>query len=155
MLKKKTAWKLGDYFCVPLSDRSYALAQVISVHPDALNSVVCAFFLVKGEIGTIDVSMADVSRLLSVCFVTRDLLDSGVWSVVSVGTPLNVSDFIDVASAKRAKYVDITVRGSGVINKFMDACYGLFPWNGMHDKQYFDKMLVDPNRKAMLTPHMV
>lgn len=42
--KKRQRHKEGDVFAVPLGDGSYALGQILSYEPEALNSVGCAFY---------------------------------------------------------------------------------------------------------------
>lgn len=147
MFKRKKKWSAGDFFGVPLSNGQYALGQVVSYEAEAMNSVICAFFLSCGELHLIRTEEASVENLLSIMFVTRDLLDSGGWPILASGRPIEVGRFLSVDQIRKNGFVGVKITGSSNASAFMNACFGMLPWNGMHDQHYFDKMLVDPNRR--------
>ena len=147
MLKRRKKWAVGDYFGIPVGDNEYALGQVASVEPQAMNSIVCALFALRRKIEEIDIGDIDTNNPISIIFSTRDLLDSGGWPVVASGAPLKVGNFIDLEDLKKKGFVGVKIIGSSNVNLFMNACFGLYPWDGMHDKGYFDKMLIDLNRR--------
>jgi len=39
------------------------------------------------------------------------------------------------------------MQGSGNMREFVNAFYGLAPWNGYFDPNYFDKLLIDPSKR--------
>jgi hypothetical protein len=38
-------------------------------------------------------------------------------------------------------------KGSGILNNFVAAYFGQFPWNGYKDPDYFDKLLISPSKR--------
>jgi hypothetical protein len=42
--KKKQAWGIGDIFCIPLTDGTYSIGQVVGQEPEALNSIPLQFW---------------------------------------------------------------------------------------------------------------
>src|SRR6266496_3199827 len=121
--KKKQEWAVGDYFLIELADKSFAMGQILAREPLTLmNGPACALFTVRfksepfGEPPS--PSGADV---VSVLFVTRDLLDSGRWRVFAHGSPLDPETYIpDIRQRREKGFIGTTVIGSGIVNKFMN-----------------------------------
>lgn len=143
---RKKQWEIGDIFLVPISDENYCVGQVIDQQKKALNSVICAFsdIRVAGSNERFELSVDD---LISVQFTTRDLLDSGIWKVVKNQTPFSVERFFNVRKFQAEGFVGVRVVGSGSIMKFLKAFFGLYPWDGLHDPEYFDKLLLPSKQK--------
>ena len=73
--KKKQVWGIGDYFAVPLSDKTFSVGQVVGREPEALNSATCTFFARRLESLPTDLNTAlEEHEVVSVLFVTKDLL---------------------------------------------------------------------------------
>ena len=70
-------FKPGDIFGVPLPNDSMGVGQVLSLEPDALNSVGCVFFAATVSPSGLSGAMEPIAALL----VTPDLLKSGAWPV--------------------------------------------------------------------------
>jgi len=149
--KKKQTFEVGDYFTIPLTGGKYAIGQIVGVEPDALNSVICALFSQQRNFvpTSNNQDLAD-SDLVSVLFVTPDLLKSGDWCVVSHGQPFNVAPYIDVDALRDVGFVGVRVIGSWIVTKLLEAYFGLYPWNGFADPDYFDKLLVSEDRKPSI-----
>lgn len=145
-MKKKQKWKVGDVFLVPLCDGNYSVGQVLSWEKDALNSVVCVFSILKVKNKNVEIAL-DPDKIISALFTTPDLLDSGDWIVVDNSASLSVDDFFDMKSLKSDGFIGIKVIGSGIVIKFMDACFGLYPWDGFYESDYLDKLLLSPDKK--------
>jgi hypothetical protein len=93
--------------------------------------------------------------VVSVLFVTRDLLDSGDWRVVSEGKAIDAVQYFPLVDMRRKGFVGTKVIGSGIANTLMNAYYGLHAWNAFHNPEYLDGLLVAPDRKpksVMLKP---
>ncbi|EAC6409610.1 hypothetical protein EMI97_07410 [Listeria monocytogenes] len=79
--RKKQVWGVGDLFSISLLDGSFCIGRVLGFEPDALNSAVCAFYAHRvNEIPEVEPILYE-NELISLLFVTRDLLDSGDWKV--------------------------------------------------------------------------
>lgn len=144
--KKKVQWKPGDLFGVALPDAQYCLGQALGIMGEFTNVVNCAFFDLRFR--AVDAAPSpDMDRLIAVVSTTRDLLDRGRWPVVG-HTPalIRKNDWPNERFAKKG-YVGAETHGSGIVVHFLSAYYGLFPWDGYQDPEYFDKLLVSPAKK--------
>ena len=149
MSDKKQNWQVGDIFLVELIDGKFVLGQIVGREAFVLNSVSCAFFDFRVS-GAIDVDSARIlptNKIFSVLFVTRDLLDSGKWKIVG-SCPVSVSkELLPYEDLREKHFVGASVRGAGIVKKFLDAFYGLRPWDDWHDPNYLDKLLLSPSKK--------
>ena len=146
--KKKRAWSIGDIFCIPLTDGTYSIGQVVGQEPEALNSVICVFF--SRRLGAVPIqldSQLSERELLSVLFVTRDLLDSGDWQVFCRTEPFPIRKYINVSALKAAGFVGVDIIGSGIVMKFLNAYHNLHPWNGFYEPDYLDRLLISADKK--------
>ena len=55
--------------------------------------------------------------------------------------------FLNLEKLKKANFVGVKVIDSGIIIKFLNAFYGMFPWDHFHDPEYLDKLLVSSKLK--------
>lgn len=120
--------------------------QVLSLQREALNSVVCAFSLLSPK----EVRRREEVRpcnVISIQFVTRNLLDCGAWPVFQHGTVLAYHALFHLQSHIDQEFVGTEIIGAGIMRNFLDACHGKFPWNGYFDPEFFDKLLIAPDRK--------
>jgi hypothetical protein len=148
-MKTQQQWSQGDVFLVTLQDRSSLVAQIVGQERQVLNSVTCAFFdwRIKSSSEIAQISKMPTDKLFSLLFVTRDLLDAGIWAVVahcSIGVPTQMLPFENL---RKGGFVGAKVFGAGNVIKFLNAFYALSPWNQMKDPNYFDKFLVSPEKK--------
>ena len=145
--RNKQAWSNGDCFAIPLGEGTFSIGQVISYEPDALNSVLCCFFLLRYREPAQDFDLASLSdKLIAIQFVTRDLLDAGQWRVIATGSPTPIPSSMGLDHLRKTGFVGIKVVGSGIANKLMESCFGLYPWDGFAEPGYLDKLLIS---KAM------
>ena len=145
MPKDYQDWTAGDIFTVPLSDGTERLGQVLLETPDALDSAICAYTLETAE----DSSPADLREeiIVAVHFTSTDLLDSGVWKVIGRKKPLPADRFINVDHLRVEGWIGAKIIGSGNIKKFLEACTGIRAWDSMHNPNYFERLLVSPDKK--------
>jgi Immunity protein 26 len=149
MGKRRQSWKVGDVFLIRLKDESFVVGQIVGQEKDALNSVSCTFFdlRVTSEREVDGVSDLPLDKLVSVLFVTRDLLDSHAWRVVGnrgVNLPRRLLPF---EGLRKQGWVGASVTGSGIVEKFLNAYYGLAPWDAWYDPHYLDELLISPDKK--------
>ena len=77
--RRKQTWDIGDLFTISLADGTYCIGRVVGFEPEALNSAICAFYAHRVDsIPNMELNLSE-DELISVLFVTRDLLDSGDW----------------------------------------------------------------------------
>jgi hypothetical protein len=151
MARKKQDWKVGDLFLIPLADdKQGCLAQLVGREPSALNSATVVLFDRLIEVGAkkADVPL-DRAEIFSQLFVTRDLLDNGRWRIVGSAPPV-IDERDRPYEHLRAKgFIGAKIRGSGLVESFVSAFYGLVAWDGLADPGYFDAYLVAPEKKPL------
>jgi hypothetical protein len=145
--KRNQKWQAGDNFAVPLADGTYGQGQVLSYEAQAMNSAICAFSSARYANIPVDLDFVYDQNLIAVLFVTRDLLDSGRWQVVNSRPMILLEKYIDIRSLRKKGFVGATIHGSHIAETFLNAYHKLSPWNQYLDPEYFDKLLVAPNRK--------
>jgi hypothetical protein len=147
MARKKIAWKTGDNFLVPLADNTYAQGQVFGYELRALDSAICGFSSQRFE--AIPPSLGPIAEpsLIAALFVTRDLLDRGIWHIVDNSPVLRWQKFLDVEGLRPKGFVGAKIYGSGNVADFLGAYHRLLPWNNYFDPNYLDELLLSPDRK--------
>ncbi len=135
----KQKWRPGDLFAIPLANGSEMIGQVLGHEASALNSVGCALF--DEQVHRQSIESPPVERILSVVLTTRDLLDSGAWTVFRNAPVTIPRDQIPFESLRSSGFVGAKIVGSANVTKFASACFGLDPWDGWHDPEYLDRLL--------------
>jgi hypothetical protein len=147
MSRRRQNWEIGDVFTVPTADGQLALGQIVAREPSVLNSVTVALFdqryVPSPSIVPMDLSAA---RAFSVLFTTRDLLDSGVWRVVGTKPVAIQREQLPYESTRAAGFIGAKVIGSAIVREFINAFFGLVPWDDWKDPNYLDGLL-RPARK--------
>ena len=144
MARRKVQWNVDDVFVVPLEGGERLIGQVIGKSLDTMRSALCAFTLVQADATTAEIEPADY---ISVQFTTKDMLERGGWAIIGrLPTPTIDKYFDDFETLEKSSFFGVTVRGSGVMRKFLEACQGHRAWDSMHDPNYFDKLLL-PNQE--------
>lgn len=135
-------------FTLQLTDNSYCIGRVVGFEPAALNSAICAFYMHRIDAVPEAEVLLPECELVSVQFVTRDLLDYGYWQVFCrASDTFPVARYFDLERLREAGFVGIKSVGSGLMLNLMNACYGLAAWDDFHDPRYLDSLLVSPDKK--------
>lgn len=149
MARKKQSWEVGDVFTVRTSDGKLVLGQVVGQEPKALNSATLAFYDVRvdTEEQAKRIRTLDANKAFSVVFATRDLLDSGTWRIVGKA-PIGINrEDLPYEDLRDSGFVGVKIIGSGNLEEFLNAFYGLAPWDDWKDPQYLDRLLFSPSKK--------
>ena len=149
MARKRQPWEIGDVFEQTLVDGSHSFGQIVGRERQALNS--CSIVLFDLRVGANDATpsaaAATAAPMYAVLMATTDLLDRGTWRVVGRATPRISGAALPYESLRASGWVGAIIRGSGIVNEFASAFYGLTPWDDWHDPKFLDGMLVDPSVK--------
>lgn len=148
MGRRKVKWKVGDIVGIPRLDGVFAVAQVVDITPQALNSVVLAIFdeAISDVTSPQNISMAH-DNLIAVLFATREQLDSGTWKVLGTG-PVTVPEALIPSKGLSSRgFVGAKIYGSAIVDNFVNAYHALSPWDMCFRPDYFDDMLISPIRK--------
>ena len=142
-------WRIGDIFLVENLDGTRSVGQVVSQEKKVLNCVSCAFFDRRMDSDDIQDNLQPLvlELIFAVLFVTRDLLDNGTWRVVGHMPIMLPSDLLPYESLRSSGYVGAKIVGSANVNEFLNAFYGLSPWDDWKDPAYLDKLLISPDKK--------
>ena len=141
----KSTFVPGRLFLIPLVSEGLGIGQVIETHGSPLGAYSCALFSKKLLTREELFCVADLSsRMISLQFITPDLLLNGRWEALSI-EPLFVAEeqFIWRPFEQKGSYVGARAIGSGIITKFLSAWHGQLPWNMMFDPGYFDSLLLE------------
>jgi len=141
-------WKTGDLFLVPQSDGGHTIAQVLSYEIQAMNSAVCAFTLRRVAKGD-PIKPVRLNEVISIQFVTIDLLDSKIWPIVGHAPIPKFQQLFNLQAHRKNQFIGTTTIGSGIITDFLNACFGLEPWDDWYDPKYLDKLLLSPEKAAL------
>lgn len=146
--KKKQVWSIGDIFVVPLKDGSECLGQVVGREPSVLNSVAIALFDAKGRWSQGEaLPPLDMPNVFSALLATRDLLDSGRWIVLGKKAVGLAPEQRPYENLRESGFIGAKVRGSANVEEFVNAYYGLMPWDDWYVPNYLDDFLVSPDKK--------
>ena len=148
-MSKSQRWGVGDVFLVNTSDGLSVVGQVVAQEQDAMNSATCAFFdvRVKDDKNLEGVSALPEDKLFSAIFATRDLLDNGTWRVVKT-LPVEVSrNYFPYEHLRKSGWIGAKIIGSRNVTDFLNAFYGLSPWDAYMDPEYFNKLLISPTKR--------
>ena len=143
---KQQNWSKGDIFLVPLSDGTFSVGQVISNIFRSHDSVICAYLLTRVENERIK-PILDKDKTVAMLLTTCDLLDAGTWSIVGHEPPILNPNNFNLEHLSTGDFVGVDIIGSGVVMKFMEACFGLYPWDGFYKKNFLDSLLLSPDKK--------
>ena len=145
----KQQWKNGDIFTIKLKDNTFVIGQVIAYEPQALNSVICAFYDIR-NMNLENIIRLDLkkNKIFSIMFVTRDLLDSGRWNVITTkNISMPFSWYFKLFKLRKNKMVGVKIIGSGIVESFINSFYSLEYWNNYKDPYYLDGLLISKSKK--------
>lgn len=140
--RRSQSFSSGDVFRIQLLDGSCALGQIIEVTKQAMNSVLCGFYDVRAAETEIDRTEIFRRNLISVQFVTPESLKRSSWPVVRhEAVPFDPNEFIPFDELAEKGFVGARIVGSGIMKEFMNAYFGLKPWDDWHDPTFLDSLL--------------
>jgi hypothetical protein len=138
---KRQVPEVGSIFLVPLPDNTWAVGQIVGREAEVLNSWTCAFS--RARIGKEEVATEALrsDEIVSVQFVTGDLLKSGDWRIVGRTRVLLPASAFPYQSLRCSGWIGARVIGSRIIQRFLAAFHGLAFWDEMKDPDYYQKLL--------------
>jgi hypothetical protein len=135
--------KVGDVFTVPLDDGSHTLGQVVETDPILMNSITCVFYDARSFDVQIDIleALGEVNPI-ACQFVTRDQFNKGKWRRIGRVTPTFSQKQYPYRETRKNGWIGAKVIGSGIINDFLSAFYGLRDWEEMKDPKYYSTLML-------------
>lgn len=141
MVATKKTWKLGSVFSIQLSDGSYTFGQVLE---DSKHVITAGFFDVRTDVANVDLGEIKKKKLYSILEVTTNHLAQGKWKVIGTKTPVIWQwSFPNFVSRLFKGGVGSASYTSPLVQKFIEAYFGLLPWNhfAKMPPDYFDGFL--------------
>lgn len=142
----KQVWRVGSTFTIPLIDGSRCVANVVGRERQVLNSVTIAIHDVRG-VSDNAVSALHVADAFSVIMVTKDFLDSGRWAIASSLIDEVVDEVNPYEHLRSSGFIGAKVMGAALVEDFVNAFYGLAPWDDWYVPDFLDGFLVSPDKK--------
>jgi hypothetical protein len=129
----------GMVYAMPLVDGSYCYAQAIS----SSMSVVVNLAVFKVRTTTLLSSPPDLLKHDAIAFTAtwRRSLNRGDWAALGVHALIVEPTMHPNEMLEDSNGVGVTHSDLGLITNFMNAWFGLEPWNVWYDEQYFDRLL--------------
>ncbi len=137
--------QLADIFLIPLMDGDFAVGQVANVDDTPEGTALCLLTLLKSAP---DWPPAPIhySEAIALVLIQDASIRNETWQIVGFEAVPPLDHIFDVTNALRTKFANITAQDPAVIEAFVNACHGLYPWDGFPDSQFFNKLLIFPDR---------
>lgn len=141
---KRQRPEAGDIFGVPLPNGALCVGQVLARERQALNSIGCAFYCAAVRAGD---SLAGIPELLrqrpiAILLTTPDLLNKGHWPILGRHAIQISIQEIPYERFRSKAWVGAKINGSGIVEDFLAAFFGLAPWDEYKDPNYLDGLLL-------------
>src|SRR5260370_23991446 len=106
MARRRAKWSEGSVFLVPQSDGLCSVGQVLKLTPGALNSAIGAFYDIRVKPGAgISTDDLPADKLVSMQFMTPDLLNSRIWALVAQFAPKYLDRMTWLPALENADFV--------------------------------------------------
>lgn len=137
----------GDVLLIPTADGKFAVGQVIAFETRSLHCVSCGFFdqrVASEEEGRSLV--LDESALFSTQLVAHTYLRKK-WSIVQNQKLRVPKKLFPYEKELKKNGVGVKILDVELATLFLNAFYGLAPWNEPQIPDYFEKLLISPSKK--------
>ena len=147
--RKRQKWSEGDYFLVKLLDGDYVIGQIQKYAYRQMGSVAALYFNIKvksKEEALLKIETLTDKDVIVAQFTLTDSLDwidVGTWEVIKNGEVKYLWEFFTEHQFTATR---IPIYGSGIINKLLNAYYGLYPWDCRYTDEYNIDLLVSPDK---------
>lgn len=151
VVKAKQNWNVGDIFCIRLKDARLVTGQVIGREPDMPPCATVALFdktIVADEVGNDDVDLSS-NEVFSVLFVTEKFLNDGSWACIGSSSLLTKLQPNNYEQHRSAGFIGAKIIGNAIVDEFVNAYFGLVPWDKWHDPNYLDSLLLAGHTKPI------
>lgn len=137
---------IGSVFGVEQGDRKYCLGQVLDMMLP--NVVSCVFYDLRFRHGFKPPAFdLPFDKIISAMATTPEKLDSGKWKVLGMNRLQLDRQFWPNEQYRDLEWVGAKTYGSRIVEKFLEAYFGVIPWDSYADPNYFDKLLFFEHRK--------
>lgn len=135
----------ADIFLIPLIDGGFGVGQVVEIDATPRGSVLVMLTLLQSAPDWPPSPIHD-SEAISLIIVADTALRNGTWQTVGFEMLPKLERVFPLKSSIVDKFHGITVHEPAIIEAFVNACHGLYPWNGFPEANFFNNLLVYPNK---------
>lgn len=144
----------GTLFTIRLSEQVRVLGHVISYEESAMQSFFCAL-TVKEYNESFDEVALTKEDVISVQFLTLDSFKLQGWEYAG-NHDIEYLELLNDLSARRAAgFIGTKIIGGKIVEKFLKACLGLYPWDAWARPNYLDGFLLSGTEKPILARNKV
>lgn len=118
----------ADYFRIPLLDGSYGVGQVFEINAGGDNVLFCGISIRKTDAVT-QIESFSPTDIIAVVRVTDDPLKTEQWPLGGFNQIPRFRSFINYDRIAADGFPDHPVHDPAVIEAFVNALHGLYPWN--------------------------
>ena len=136
----------ADIFLIPLLDGSFGAGQVIEASETPDNAALCLMTLMSL---TRDATPAPfgLSDMIALVLLQPDHLIDGTWPIIGFEQLPQIEKVFKLRDAKRNGFENIQIHDPAIVEAFVNACHGLYPWDAFPDPTFFDTLLVRPDAR--------
>lgn len=133
----------ADHFLIPLLDGGYGLGQVLAPATELRSGEPAALCILTSRRATRDEGTRAIvmAEVLSVELVDPAPLADGTWPVIGFEQLPGIGEYSEIIRLTSRDDPGPVVRETGVVEAFVNACHGLYPWDGFGSPDLFDAML--------------
>lgn len=141
----------ADQLLIPLLDGTGCLAVVLEVDrvPDGHMLIGITSRKVAADAQTAAPAVA-LSEILSITLVPAAPVPGGDWRVIGFEQLPRLQSLPQYTADLEIRHKLTDPVEPAVVEAFANACFGLYPWDGFPDPQFFDRMLRQPDLKPIL-----
>lgn len=138
----------GDIFFIPTSAGDFILGQVIALEKRGMLCISCGLFdqRVSESIDGRQLSL-DETKCFSTLLVTPPSFKGDRWPVVQNQKLVIPKKYFPYEKELSKGGIGSKMYDPGIVENFVAAFYGLKPWDMYFKPDYFDDLLIFPNKK--------
>ena len=137
-------WQQADHLHIPLLDGTVSLAQVVEAPNRPDSAALCALTSRKHPPGE-TVSPLALSEVIAILMILPPADPAALWPIVGFDQIPRIRDVFDLDHHLLFEFADLPPQDPALIEAFVNAIHGLYPWDGFPDPDLFTNMLLTPD----------
>lgn len=135
----------ADIFLIPLLDGGFGVGQVVEVSATPQSTALVMLTLLQSAPNW-PPSPIHYSESTSLVLVQDNALKDGSWHIVGFEMLPPIGRLFKIKEALSSNFENVAFQESAIVEAFVNACHGLYPWDGFPDPQFFNKLLIYPDQ---------
>ena len=131
----------ADIFLVPLLDGGYGVGQIVEIEETPDDSALVMLTLLQSAPDW-PPSPIHYSEAVSLVLTTDAALKNGSWQIVGFEMLPPIERVFKLKSAIASNFENVSIQDNAIVEAFLSACHGLYPWDGFPDPHFFNALLV-------------